>query len=133
MPVPKQGDLSVCDNWRRISLPDVIGKVVACILQERLQEVVEEQVTDSQCYLRKGRGRVDMLFCARQLVEKAYEHNSNTFLLFIDLHKAYDSIPRQAMWKVLAEYNIPTVMINLLRSLHECMVGQVIVGSNRTQ
>ena len=71
---------------------------------------------------------VDMLFCARQLVEKAYEHNSKMFLLFVDLRKAYDSIPRQAMWKVLAKYGVPQVMINLLRSLHKGMVGQVHDG-----
>ena len=61
-----------------------------------------------------------------------YEHNSKMFLLFVDLRKAYDSIPRQAMWKVLAKYGVPQVMINLLRSLHEGMVGQVMVGSERT-
>ena len=75
---------------------------------------------------------VDMLFCARQLVEKAYECNSKMFLLFIDLHKAYDLTPRQTMWKVLAKYGIPQVMIRLLRSLHEGMLGQVIVGSDRS-
>ena len=34
--IPKKGDLSHCINWRGISLLDVIGKVVAIILQERL-------------------------------------------------------------------------------------------------
>ena len=48
------------------------------------------------------------------------------------LRKAYDSIPRQAMWKVLAKYGVPQVMINLLRSLHEGMVGQVMVSGERT-
>ena len=57
-----------------------------------------------------------------------YEHNSKMFLLFVDLRKAYDSIPRQAMWKVLAKYGVPQVMINLLRSLHKGMVGQVHDG-----
>ena len=36
------------------------------------------------------------------------------------------------MWKVLAKYGVPQVMINLLRSLHEGMVGQVMVGGERT-
>ena len=29
VPIPKKGDLSNCDNWRGISLLDVVGKVVA--------------------------------------------------------------------------------------------------------
>ena len=37
VPIPKKGDLSKCDNWRGIALLDVVGKVVARVLQERLQ------------------------------------------------------------------------------------------------
>ena len=41
IPIPKNGDLSKCDKWRGISLLDVV-KVVASILQERLQKLAEE-------------------------------------------------------------------------------------------
>jgi len=36
VPVPKKGDLSSCDNWCGISLLDVVGKVFAKIIQQRL-------------------------------------------------------------------------------------------------
>ena len=32
--VPKKGDLSVCDNWRGISLLDVKGKLFARVLND---------------------------------------------------------------------------------------------------
>ena len=38
--------------------------------------MVEETVSDSQCEFRAGRGCVEMIFCAHQLVEKATEHNT---------------------------------------------------------
>ena len=57
--IPKKGDLSVCDNWRGISLLDVIGKVFARILQQRLQTVAESELAESQCGFRKGRGCTD--------------------------------------------------------------------------
>jgi len=104
VPVPKKGDLSSCDNWRGISLLDVLGKVFAKIIQQRLQAIVEEEVADSQCGFWCNRGCVDMIFCACQLIEKAVEHNTKAFLLFIDLRKAYDSVPRQAMWLILSKY-----------------------------
>ena len=56
IPLPKKGDLSHCDNWRGISLLDVVGKVMACVLQERLQKLAEDQLPESQCGFRKGRG-----------------------------------------------------------------------------
>ncbi len=62
-----------------------------------------------------------MVYCVRQLVEKAREHNTQVFMLFIDLRKAYDSIPRQALWQVLRKYGVPPTMVSLLRSLHEGM------------
>ena len=35
-------------------------------------------------------GCVDMIFVARQLVEKAREHNESLYMLFVDLKKVYD-------------------------------------------
>ena len=74
-----------------------MGKLFARVLNDRLQLVVEEDVSDTQCDFRTRRGCVDMIFCVRQLVEKATEHNTKIFLLFVDLHKAYDFVPRQAL------------------------------------
>ena len=47
MPVPitKKGDLSNCDNWRDISLLDVVGKVITRVLQDRLQQLAEEELS----------------------------------------------------------------------------------------
>ena len=44
-----------------------------------------------------------MIFAARQLVEKCREHDESLFVLFVDLQnlKAYDSVPRSALWCVL--------------------------------
>ena len=78
-----------------------MGKLFAKVIQRRLQVVVEEVLPDLQCGFHRGRGCVDMIFCARQLVEKAREHNTQIFILFGDLRKVYDCVPRQALWLVL--------------------------------
>ena len=36
---------------------------------------------------------MDMIFCARQLIEKTIEHEES-YVVFVDLRKAYDSVPR---------------------------------------
>ena len=130
VPIPKKGDLSLCDNWRGISLLDLGGKVFAKIIQQRLQSVAERVLPESQCGFRSGRGCVDMIFCARQLVEKAVEHNTQVFMLFIDLRKAYDSIPREALWRVLVKYGIPPSMVAVIRSLHDGMYAEVSVDGD---
>ena len=114
IPIPKKGDLHHCDNWRGISLLDIVGKVCARIIQECLQKVVEETVLDSQCGFRKGCDCVDIIFVARQLVEKTREHNTSLYILFIDLKKAYDSVHRSALWKTLEKYGIPPTLLNII-------------------
>ena len=54
-----------------ISLLDVVGKVLGRIIQDRLKLVAEDVLPDTQCGFRAGRGCTDMIFVARQLVEKA--------------------------------------------------------------
>ena len=54
-----------------------------------------------------------MIFFVCQLDEKAIEHNTKLFLLFVDLCKAYDSVPRAALWCALQKYGVPDVMIDV--------------------
>ena len=132
IPIPKKGDLKVCDNWRGISLLDVVGKIFARIIQDRLQTIAEDFLPESQCGFRKGRGCIDMIFTARQLVEKSIEHTEPLYSLFIDLKKAYDSIPRSALWSVLEKVGIPPKMLNIITSLHNGMVAVVRIGTSTT-
>ena len=53
-------------------------------------------------------------------------------MLFVDLRKAYDSVPRQALWKVLEKYGVPEKMLNVVKSFHEGMHAEVRVGSTVT-
>lgn len=125
VPIPKKGDLSCCDNWRGISLLDVVGKVVARVLQERLQKLAEDELPESQCGFRKNRSCADMIFTVRQLVEKSWEHESKAFFTFIDLKKAYDSVPREAMWAVLQKLGVPENTIKLIQSFHQDMRARI--------
>ena len=53
-PIHKIGDLTICGNWRGISLLDVIKELFAKVIQGRLQVVVEDTLPDSQCGSRRG-------------------------------------------------------------------------------
>ena len=124
IPVPKKGDLSLFDNWRGISLLEVVGKVFAKIIQRRLQVLVEDVVTDSQCGFRSSRGCADMV----TLISRPQYQ-----LLFVDLRKAYDSVPQSAMWLALQKYGIPDTIVDLVRGLHEHMEATVSVAGESAQ
>ena len=94
VPLFKKKYRKICDNYRGISLLSVPGKVLALILLDRLQAIIEPQLMEAQCGFRKGRGTVDQLWVVRQVVERATEHRTPLYLCFIDLTKAYDSVNR---------------------------------------
>ena len=52
VPIPKKGDLTCCDNWRGIALLDVVGKLVRRLVQNRLQQIAESELPDTQCGFR---------------------------------------------------------------------------------
>ena len=63
-------------------------------------------------------------------MEKARE---SLHVLFIDSRKAYDSVPRQVLWKVLEKYGVPTKMLNVVKCFYEGMHAEVRVGSTVTE
>ena len=132
VPIPKKGDLSLCDNWRGIALLDVIGKVVGSLIQYRLQKLADVVLPETQCGFRRGHSCIDQIFTVSQTVEKFYEHQTHGHLIFVDLRKAYDSVPRAALWKALAVLGVPPLLINFLSTFHENMSACVRLGNSHT-
>ena len=125
----KKGDLSHCDNWRGIALLDVVGKLFGCVLQNRLQQL-SDVLPETQCGFRHGRSCADMIFVVRQVIEKCHEHQDKAFLVFVDLRKAYDSVPRAALWLVLLRLGVPEHLVRLLQSFHDNMSATIIVNGS---
>ena len=68
-----------------------------------------------------------MIFTICQLVEKSCEHKSKAFFTFIDLKKAYDSVPRDAMWIALAKLGMPEETVQLIKSFHQDMKARILM------
>ena len=50
------------------------------------------------------------------------------YVVFVDLKKAYDSVPHEVMWKALAKYGYPSNMIKLIRSFHDGMSAKLKIN-----
>ena len=55
------------------------------------------------------------------------------FLLFADLRKAYDSVPRDVMWLILSKYGVTEKLVSLIRSFHDDIQAGISVGDNVAQ
>ena len=121
----KKGDLSMAGNYRGIMMLEVAYKLNAYILLEKLKPVKEGLDGnggldhESQCGFRGWRGCLDAIFTVKTLAKKRREHGLETWLLFIDLVKAFDRVPRELLWKLLARQGVPPKIISLLVALHK--------------
>ena len=132
-----KGNRRVCDNHRGISLLEIAGKVLARICLNRLQTHLEcasedtppeEQpslLPETQCGFRQGRGTTDMIFTVRQLQEKSREQNKGLYITFVDLTKAFDTVNRDGLWKIMAKFGCPQKFVNIVRLFHDGMEARV--------
>ena len=122
----RKGNRQVCDNHRGISLLSIAGKILARVLLNRLNHHLEQGLLpESQCGFRQERGTVDMIFAARQLQEKCQEQNVGLYTTFVDLTKAFDTVSREGLWKIMAKYGCPRKFIEMVRQFHVGMQARV--------
>ena len=129
-----KGDRGQCGNSRGIALLSTAGKVFAKILLNRLVSSVSEDILpESQCGFRSNRSTADMIFAARQLLEKSREQRRDLYMAFIDLSKAFDSVDRDLLWKVLHKCGCPTRFVELIRCLHDGMSLKIRIGGELSE
>ena len=123
----RKGNPQVCDNHRGISLLSIAGKILANILMNRLNVHLDQTglIPESQCGFRKYRGTIDMIFTARQLQEKCQEQNVDLYMTFVDLTKAFDTVSRDGLWKIMAKFGCPPRFIAMVRQFHDGMQARV--------
>ncbi|XP_069158045.1 uncharacterized protein [Procambarus clarkii] len=73
-----KGDRNDVNNYRGISLLNVVGKLFARVVLVRLQILADRVYPDSQCGSRAERSTTDMVFSLRQLQEKEFIFADNT-------------------------------------------------------
>ncbi len=127
VPLLKKGDPTNCDNYRGIALLSICGKVLTRIIADRIQKGYNDQMMEAQCGFRGGRSTTDQMFTLRQVVERRREYGLRSYVAFVDLKKAYDSVPRKLLFKVLRAEGIPEVMVRILESLYSRTTGRVRV------
>ena len=100
----KKGDLSECGNWRGITLLSVRGKIFAIVVLDRIKKTVDNVLRQEQAGFRPGRSCNDQIFTLRQILETVPAGLSPTIFNFIDFRKAFDSVNRPALCKILRMY-----------------------------
>ena len=103
-------------------------KILSNSLLSRLNPYAKEIIGDHQCGFRCNRSPIDHIFCIRQILEKKWEYNEKVNQLFIDFKKAYDSVRREVLYKIILEFGIPSKLVSLIKMSLTEIYGRVRVG-----
>nr|VZI30057.1 unnamed protein product [Spirometra erinaceieuropaei] len=66
-----------------------------------------------------------MIFAARQLQEKCQEMRTHLYFTFVDLTKAFDTVNREGLWKIMQKFGCPERFTQMVRQLHDGMMARV--------
>ncbi|KAJ8709706.1 hypothetical protein PYW08_009710 [Mythimna loreyi] len=125
-----KGDVLECNNYRGIKLMSHTMKVWEKVIERRLRE--ESEISQNQFGFMPGRGTTDAIFAIRQLCEKYRGAHKNLHMVFVDLEKAYDRVPREVLWWALKEKGVPGKYVQLIRSMYSRCSTQVRSAAGTT-
>ena len=129
---PKEGNAKECSNYRTIALISHARNVMLKILQARLQEYMNCELSDVQAGFRKSRRTRDQIANIHWFTEKAREFQKNIYFCFIDYAKAFDCVDHNKLWKILKEMGVPDHLTCLLRNLYAGQEAPVRTGHGTT-
>ena len=121
-------DKKICDNYRRISLLVITRKLFSCVVLNRIQTIVVEQLLEQQAGFRANRSTIEQIFSLRIVMEKYKQYNKPLHMCFIDIQKAYDSVNRDLLWKICKFYGLTDKIVNLLKMLHKNSKAKVRIN-----
>ncbi|VDP54557.1 unnamed protein product [Schistosoma margrebowiei] len=97
-----------------------------------MKDCVDAQLRDQQTGFRKHRSCTDRIAPLRIIVEQSIEWNSSLYINFIDYKKAFDSVDRTTLWKLLRHYGVPQKIVNIIQSPYDGLHCKIVHGGQLT-
>ena len=120
-PVFKKGDNTQFSNYRPIAVMPVIAKIYASVLNKRLaawSEQTDGARAPCQAGFRPGFDTNVQLFALRHLIDSYRKQRKLLYCCFVDMTKAYDSVPRDLLWQRLQSVGVTGYMLTAIQAMY---------------
>ena len=93
-------------------------KTFLYIIHERIYKEIERNLSESQFGFRCGLGTRDALFGLQVLLQRCRDLNSDVYICFIDLEKAFDKVKHQILLEILKKTGINGMDLRIINNLY---------------
>ena len=133
IPVPKKGDLTKTDSYRGIALTSIVSKTMHRMILNRMKPSLERVLRRHQNGFRPGRSTASHILSLRRILEGATAKNLPAVMTFIDFRKAFDSVHRGILMKILRAYGIPDKLVDLIERTYTDTLAKVMTPEGLTE
>ena len=115
-------------NYRPITLLSVIGKLFGVVVNARLSRFSEatDSISDEQGGFRPRRGTPDQVFLLREVLASRKERGISTYVTYIDVRKAYDTVWREDAYVRIYDSGIQGKLWRQLQAMHTGLSRRVM-------
>jgi hypothetical protein len=114
----KKGDRKEPTNYRGIVLQDAFARLLSAIIGGCLHKLLKKCGMEEQFPYQEQTGTADAAYCLRSALQLRREHIQDTYVLFVDLIKAFDTANHDLLFEILAKYSAPPTLIDVIHQLH---------------
>ncbi|EXC17267.1 DNA-directed RNA polymerase II subunit [Morus notabilis] len=98
-------------------------KLLERVIERRLRATAT--ISGNQFGFMPGKSTTEAIFLLRMLMERYRETNTDLYIVFIDLEKAYDRVPREVLWWVLEKKGVHVRYIKVIKDMYDGVVTSV--------
>jgi hypothetical protein len=119
-PIHKKESINVPDNYRKVTVMPVIGKVLESILNSRLvyHNIVLSLDDPLQFGFKEGCQTGDNMFILYSMIMRQRFKRKPLFVCFVDFTKAFDYVDRMALYYKLIDRGISGKMLDIIVDLY---------------
>jgi hypothetical protein len=115
-------------NWIGICLKEVVAKLLSAIIANILLIVLDAAYVSEQF---ATIGCQEAIHTLRAATVLRIMHGQETFVLFVYLVKAYDTINHELLFRILDKYGIPSELIDAIKRMYASCEIQITTGNEK--